>query len=248
MNTVLVVKATGDSWCDYPWPMLTGGGLPEHLGPLLGVPILNGAHAGDSSEQVMGLRRRHWLETQLPGTHILLVTFGGDDFAGDQFVIVLNRNTDGDTAKAVNWDRFDAILDLIVEDYEDLLELRDRLAPNCWVISQSYDFPVAAKMGVGAEPLGIPVGLGPWLQPGLVHQGWTHPEDQAAIVRQILLRFQARLAALAATHRNHLHVNTQGTLAPEDWQNEIHPKASGWFKLARRINLALLPVLDRIKP
>jgi hypothetical protein len=228
--------------------MLTGGGLPEHLGPLLGVSILNGAHAGDSSEQVMGLRRRQWLEEQLPGTHILLVTFGGDDFAGDQFVIVINPNTDGDLAKAVNWERFEAILDLIVEDYEDLLELRDQLAPNCWVITQSYDFPVAAQMGVGAEPLGIPVGLGPWLQPGLAHRGWTDPEAQAAIVRQILLRFQARLAALAASHRNHLHVNTQGTLSPEDWQNEIHPKASGWLKLARRINLALLPVLDRIKP
>ena len=50
----------------------------------------------------------------------------------------------------------------------------------------------------------------------------------------------------AAQARLHLHVNTQGTLSPEDWDNEGHANRTGWPKLAQAIFADLLPWLDKI--
>lgn len=236
----LNVIADGDSWCDYPWILGTGGGLPEHLSSILGVPVLNIAHAGDSSEESLGLAKTKRLEAIMPSADILLFSSGGDDIAGDQFYIWLNQNTDGDIAKAINMDRLTANIDLIIADYQNLFELRDRVAPDCLIITHSYDRPPARVMGKGV------LFLGPWLQPGLIFRGWTDIDDQVAIVAIALGEFQRRMAAFAATTKGHIHVNTQGTCAPEDWQNELHLESSGWDKVAKQINLALLPFLNTL--
>jgi hypothetical protein len=240
MSGQLNIVADGDSWNDYPHILGTDGGLADHLAAVLGVPILNLAHAGDSTEETMGLAKSQRLQCALPNANILFFSGGGDDIAGDEFYIWLNNNTDGDVNKAVNWTRLNAVLDLIIADYEDLTEIRDAVAPNCLIVTHSYDFPVADKLGVGV------LWLGPWLQPGLVRRGWTDPVKQVAIVQTVLTAFQSRLSTFAAQNRLHLHVNTQGTLAPEDWGNEIHANGTGWTKLAQVINAALLPWLDRL--
>jgi hypothetical protein len=121
------------------------------------------------------------------------------------------------------------------------LDIRDRIAPGCLLVTHSYDFPPPEVMGQGV------LILGPWLKPGLDYCGWTAPDSQATIVRAMLAAFNARLEALNAQHgENWLHVNTQGTCEPGDWGNELHLKDSGWRKVAMKINLALLPRLDEI--
>jgi hypothetical protein len=177
----------------------------------------------------------------LAGADILLFSGGGDDIAGDQFCIWLNQNTDGDIGKAINWNRLGKMLDLVVANYEDLAEIRNRLAPDCVIITHSYDFPTADQMGEGV------LWLGPWLKPSLDYCGWTDVNDQVEIVRMILTEFNHRLAAFAAQQRNFIHVNTQGTLGVQDWDNEIHANHAGWTKLAQVMNLALLPLLDKTK-
>ena len=237
----LKIIADGDSWASYPRFLLTGGGLIDHLEAVMGVPITNYAHPGDTSLETLGLEKSRRLEAILPGADILIFSSGGDDIAGDQFCVWLNQNTDGDIAKAVNWWRLRAALDLIVADLEDLTDIRDRLATNCLLVTHSYDFPTHDMMGVGVLHL-----LGPWLKPGLDYCGWTNADDQVQIVKSVMKEFQNRTAAFAAQNRKHLHVNTQGTLSPADWQNEIHPNDAGWTKIAQAINLALLPWLDEI--
>jgi len=238
------IIADGDSWFDYPWFMGTNGGLVDHLEKILGLPIINYAHAGDATVTAMGLKKSKRLESILPGADILLFSGGGDDIAGDQFCIWLNQNTDGDIKKAINWNRLGAILNLIIADYEDLTDIRDRLAPNCYIVTHSYDFPVASKLGVGV----LFGALGPWLKPGLDYCGWTDEDDQVLIVKMVLQEFQTRLSAFAAQNRNHIHINTQGTLGPDDWDNEIHANDSGWTKLAQVVNTGLLPLFDKLPP
>lgn len=240
MTTPLTIIADGDSWNSYPKLLMTGGGLADHLSSVLGIYITNYANPGDSTEETMGLLKRQRLQDNLPEADILLFSGGGDDICGDQFIIWLNPNLDGDISKAVNYNRLSSVLDLVIADYEDLADLRNRVNPNCLIVTHSYDFPAPLTMGVGV------MCLGPWLQPGLIKQGWTNVEDQAAITKLILTQFQARMAAFAATQTRWLHVNTQGTMSPADWGNEIHPNGAGWTKIAQVINLALLPWLDQI--
>ena len=236
----LKIIAAGDSWADYPKILMTGGGLIDHLSVVMGVPITNYAHAGDATLATMGLEKSKRLESILPGADILLFSGGGDDIAGDQFCIWLNQNTDGDVSKSINYNRLGAALNLIIANYEDLTDIRDRIAPNCLIVTHSYDWPVAPMLGVGV------LWLGPWLKPSLDYCGWTDEDDQVQIVKKVMLEFQSRMSAFAAQSRLHLHINTQGTIAPEDWGNEIHANSAGWTKLAQVVNAALLPWMDTI--
>lgn len=239
----LNIVADGDSWNDYPHILGTSGGLADHLGKLLGVPILNIAHAGDSTEETVGLAKSERLEKVLPNADFLLWSSGGDDFAGDWFHVALNPNTDGDISKAVNWTRFNAMLDLVVADYEELLELIASAAPNCVLVSHTYDYPPARVMGKGV------LFLGPWLQPGFIRKGWTNVDDQVAVTKTLLMQFRSKLQLLNSKYLDRwLLVDTQGTCDPVDWQNELHLEDSGWTKVAQRINAAMMPWLDKLSP
>ena len=228
------ILAAGDSWNDYPKILLTGGGLATHLAKLLDCPYTNIAHAGDATIVTMGEKDSTVLEANLPGHNVLLFSGGGDDICGDQFSIWLNQNIDGNINNAINWTRLDAALTLTIADYEDLTDVRDRIAPDCLILTHSYDFPTKDKLGVGI------LWLGPWLKPGLDWCGWTNLDDQVNIVKLILTEFNRRLSNFAQTNRLHLHINTQGTLSAEDWQNEIHPNSQGWDKLASVLKNGLL--------
>jgi hypothetical protein len=61
-----------------------------------------------------------------------------------------------------------------------------------------------------------------------------------AIVRQALLDFKAMLVALATDPGNNFTlIDTQGTLNPVDWANELHPVPSGFRSLATKFAGAL---------
>jgi hypothetical protein len=241
---ILKCGAAGDSWCvKLPLDLGTGGGLANALfGKVMGLDdYFNIAHAGDSTEETMGLTMATKLEAILPGTDILLFTGGGDDFAGDQFEIFLNDNAGQPISLAVNMDRLRAGFELTIADYERLVEIRDRIAPQCVIVTQSYDFPPACRMGDRF------LTFGPWLKPGLIHRGWTDPVDQAAIVKSVLEAFEQAMAAFAASRDRFVHVNTQGTCTAADWANELHLNEGGCLKVAEKLNLALLPWMDKIK-
>jgi hypothetical protein len=226
--------AAGDSWNAYPKLLFTGGGLADHLAKLLKpTEYINIAHPGDATIVSVGLTDGKKLEASVPGADILLFSGGGDDIAGDQFQIWIHQKQSDDITTAIHWNRLNAALDLAIADYEELTEIRDTKAPDCLIVTHSYDFPVKSKLGKGV------LWLGPWLKPGLDYCGWTNLDEQVAIVKLILNEFNNRLAKFAATNRKHLHVNTQGILGEGDWQNEIHPNHSGWQKVAQKIYTAI---------
>ncbi len=232
------VMADGDSWFDYPKILLTGGAVIDHLEKLSGVKILNTAHYGDSVQEMLGVEKRRRIEALLkdPGFDILLFSGGGNDIAGDQFCLWLKPNTGGGAASAVDANRLQEILGVVEDGYRDLIDIRDRCAPECWIVTHAYDFPQPSDKGV--------CGVGPWLKPSLDYRGWTNAADQFAIAKTVLAKFNDRLVALEAEQRkagrNFLHVRTQWTLnSHTDWANEIHPNAAGFTKIARVISSAL---------
>ncbi|HUZ08461.1 MAG TPA: hypothetical protein VMV89_13370 [Candidatus Paceibacterota bacterium] len=232
------VVADGDSWFDYPEILLTGGAVIDHLEKFSGVNILNTAHYGDSVQQMLGVEKRQRIEALLkkPGFDILLFSGGGNDIAGDQFCLWFKPNTGGGADSAVDTARLQEILGVVEDGYRDLIDIRDRCAPDCWIVTHAYDFPQPSDKGV--------CGLGPWLKPSLDYRGWTNAADQFAIARVVLSKFNDRLVALEAEQmaagKHFLHVRTQGTLNPRtDWANEIHPNAAGFTKIAKVFSAAL---------
>ena len=222
--------AHGDSWFDYPRLLGTGGGLIRHLSALTGWDIANIAHHGDGTEMMLGLEKRKQLELYLQnGVDVLFFSGGGNDIAGDQAVLWLKDNVDGDSTKATDIPHLNTKLDEIEQNYLDLIALRDEFSPNCLIVTHSYDFPIPSDVGI--------CNLGPWLKPALDYCGWVNTDDQQKIVKTWMLSFNLRMLKIEseqiAAGRRFVHVNTQGTLTPDDWSNEIHPNRNGFTKLAK---------------
>ena len=244
MSQTLKIVADGDSWFDYPKILGSGGGLIDHLETVSGLSISNYAHRGDSTLEALGLKKSQRLEKVLAGADILLFSGGGDDIVGDQLCLGVNQFEDvfGDVTKAVNQDWLAAELAVVIANFEDLVKLRDRISPECWIVIHSYDFPDASMMGKGVGWFNCVAG--PWIQPGMIYCGWRDTKAMADIIKEMLLALKTAYTGFAAVNYKVKHVDFQGTLGSGDWDNEIHANGGGWHKLAQVMNLALLPLLD----
>ena len=243
VNRPLVMLAQGDSWFDYP---LTGNGFPfvdtdviAQLRRIGAMPptILNLAHHGDAATDEMSLPKQqrmiaalrnkaNWLDGK---PDAILFSAGGNDIAGDQFCIFLDFN-DGHAA-GLNKNRFTKALGMVEACYLDLFALRDRVAPGVPIFGHCYDFPIPN----GAHPSCV----GPWLKPSLDFCNWTVAKG-TVIVHDALAAFRDVVKRLADVPANNFHlVDTQGTLKPADWANELHPDPAGFKKIAQKFADAL---------
>jgi hypothetical protein len=146
--------AIGDSWFDYP---LNDYGLPwpnqdivEQL-KTLGNPspiILRRAIAGQASTVVMGLKnQKQYLSDITTGSWLngkpdaILVSAGGDDIAGDQFVIYLDDIGGGLSS------RIKAVIDSVEASYRALFQFRDVYAGHETPIfgANRADFPAGRE-------------------------------------------------------------------------------------------------------
>ena len=240
----LVMLAHGDSWFDYP---LSGNsatfrstdvivqlGSMGNIAPL----IENVSHHGDATTEEMSLPKQqrmidalgdaaNWMTSGRPDA--ILFSGGGNDIAGNQFCIFLDYVTVG--GSGLNPERFKRVLGMIEGSYLDLFVFRDRYAHGVPIFAHCYDFPI---------PNGVHPGCaGPWLKPSLDFCGFTVPQGKN-IVHQALAEFKMMLQNLAADTTNNLHlIDTQGTLAPSDWANELHPHPNGFRAIASKFVDAL---------
>jgi hypothetical protein len=238
----LNIYADGDSWFDYPLPVLNPRDVIVSVKKRATVRplILNLAHHGDEARDAMGVSQRERVIKNLrdPANgkfEAILFSGGGNDTAGDQFVLWLYENADGRSpGQAINVNRLGAVLGVVRSAYEDLFEIRDRFAPQCWVFVYAYDWPIPDGRGV--------CGVGPWLKPSLEFRGWNDSAVNVRIVKEFLRHLDSLLRQLAAAHKNIVYVPTQGTLSPTDWANELHPTPDGFDKIGDRFLAAMRPV------
>lgn len=179
---------------------------------------------------IAALRNKaNWLDGK---PDAILFSAGGNDIAGDQFCIFLDFN-DGH-AKGLNENRFSKALGMVEACYLDLFALRDRVAPKVPIFGHCYDFPVSD----GSHP----ACAGPWLKPSLDFCNWSVKQG-TVIAHDALAAFRKMLVRLAGEAANNFHlVDTQGTLKPADWANELHPHPGGFKKIAQLFADALKPL------
>ena len=242
----LNIFAEGDSWFDYPLPLagrndvirsIADHGTPQPL-------ILNLAHYGDEARDMLGVKKRQRILENLTdpenGTFdAILFSGGGNDTVGNQFCLWIQDHTTGmPPSQAINATRLGAVLGVVRSAYEDLISIRDAKAPHCPIFIHGYDFAIPSNIGV-CDNL-----IGPWLHPSLAFRGWTDIPEETEVVKDFLLQFRNTLVQIAAAHHNVIYVETQGTLSPADWANELHPTPEGFDKIAGRF----LGVLKKVFP
>jgi hypothetical protein len=230
--------AIGDSWFDYP---LNDYGVPwpnqDIIAQLqtLGNPspiVLRRAILGQASTVVMGLKNQEqYLSDITTGSWIdgkpdaILVSAGGDDIAGDQFVIYLDYAGGGLSS------RVKGAIDSIEASYQALFQFRDVYAPGTPIFGHCYDYAIPN----GSHP----IFAGPWLKPSLDFASYNYSQG-LTIVKQVIDDFEAMLNGLASVAKNDfILIDTRGTLTrdmshPLGWANEIHPYTNGFISLAHK--------------
>jgi hypothetical protein len=241
--TPLDCLAIGDSWFDYP---LNDHGVPwpnqDIVAQLqtLGNPspiILSRAILGQASTVVMGLKNQEqYLSDITTGSWLngkpdaILVSAGGDDIAGDQFVTYLDDAGGGLSS------RITGAIDSIEASYQALFQFRDVYAPGIPIFGHCYDYAI---------PNGWhPIFGGPWLKPSLDFASYNYSQG-LGIVKQVIDDFNVMLSGLASVAKNDfILIDTRGKLTrdtshPLGWANEIHPYTDGFISLAQNF----VPVL-----
>ncbi len=236
--------ADGDSWFDYPLPALARNDVITSIGNHGGPQplILNLAHYGDEARDNLGVEQRQRIQDNLKDADngifdAILFSGGGNDTVGNQFCLWLQNYADGMTpAQGINGPRLDAVLGVVRSAYEDLITVRNQFAPQCPLFIHAYDFAIPSGVGVCDDI------IGPWLKPSLDYRGWTDKPTATQVVKEFLLKFRSTLTQIAAAHQNVVFVETQGTLAADDWANELHPTPPGFDKIATKFLAALRTV------
>jgi hypothetical protein len=245
----LDLMAIGDSWFDYP---VNDYGVPwinqDIVAQLqaIGNPspiILSRALHGNPMTTTVGLNNQKQYVTDIQDSaqwlsgspDAILVSGGGDDVVGDQFIIYL------DYAGGKLSTRVQGVMDSVEASYQALFQFRDLHAPNTPIFGHCYDYAIPNGVGV--------VFQGPWLQPSLSFSGYNYAEG-LAIVKDAIDRLYAMLKGLASVKKNNFFlVDTRGTLTrdtlqPLGWANEIHPYTAGFVALAQKFIPALQHVFS----
>lgn len=248
----LRLLAEGDSWFSL-------GSIPPHNLLLemrfeKKVAAVNLAYPGDEVRQMF---RRMWdygaefaSALAMRGTRrwdAILVSGGGNDLIA-AFPHLLRTHVDPgavdptrpqDLINPVALDQLDRYL---VESYMGFVRCRDKAdSPNANVpmIVHTYDYPTPNNAPALAGGIRI---SGPWIHPQL--NGRFPREAWVPLTDYLLDHVAETLLTLPGRLPNFFVVDTRNTLAraalgatgdSNDWENEIHPNAAGYRKLAAKI-------------
>ena len=240
----LDLLAIGDSWFDYP---VGDAGFPDTNQDIvaqlksLGNPqptILSRAVLGQAMTTVMGLKNQtqyaadiadasSWLRGK---PDAILVSGGGDDMVGDQFLIYL------DYFGGKLSTRVQGVIDSIESSYQALFQFRNLHAPGVTIFGHCYDYAIPNGKGV--------LGQGPWLKPSLDFAGYNYTDGLSIVQNAIDDLFNMLNKLSADSTNNFVLIDTRNTLVrnatqPLGWANEIHPYTEGFSALANKFLQAI---------
>lgn len=232
------ILAIGDSWFWYPLP---GGSLASSVAKLLQPgphTILafgnNGAEAFDYVHGVYAPMVDGALTRYGATLSAVFVSGGGNDFAGfNDLRPLLGVDCSACASEDACFNHgsapgcVEALFDGVKTYYVDLLDrILAAMPATARVFVHSYDYALPSGVAV--------IGSKAWLKPALA-AARVPPGLRAACVRYLIDQFSLRLAELVTMYGTRVvFVDSRGVLGPGDWANELHPKGTGFNKIARR--------------
>lgn len=200
----------------------------------------------------LGGRDRETWHAALPriGRHIrsygftaILLSHGGNDVVGPEMHALLKRADQPAAAMPLLWpapppvvqahvrqDVFAQVLSQIFADIDLVLDYRDVFSPQTRVFAHTYDYAIPDGRPFRLGPLPL---AGPWMQPAMA-VAQVAESERASLARWLVDSYAAALIAHAATRPHFDIIDSRGTLGGAvDWENEIHPVASGFERIVR---------------
>jgi hypothetical protein len=241
------ILAIGDSWFWYPLP---GGSLINQLGKLVArrehVVLAIGNNGAEAVDYVSGKYAkavRNALKLHGDSLSAVFISGGGNDFAGfNDLRPLLNADCSaargpqdcfkaGDEFGTLAW-----LMDKIAASHRSLIGQALASVPEqASILLHNYDYAYPTGKGV--------FGGSAWLKPAL-DDARVPPGLQHDCMRYLTDAMTVRLDTLANINPARIAiVHSAGTLQLGDWANELHPKASGFRKIAVH---AWLPELERL--
>jgi len=227
-----VIISEGDSWFSFPIHANTIDDLDEMAKHK--ISLLRLEESGDRALRIMGGSQKAKLANFLHHYPVqaLLFSGGGNDVVGEDLLPLLNDRQEGMSWQdCINEDTTKSRFDALRSAYLDLVHLRNENRPDCKIYIHGYDWAIPSWHGTSLW--GIKVG--PWIKQYMVQKHITDPGDQKAIIHELLKRFNAMLDDLAAQNPNMVRVETLGTLAENEWNDELHPSRKGFQKIAGKL-------------
>lgn len=236
-----VVVSEGDSWFSFPFRW----NLIDFIDRMDEVALFRMERSGDTLRQILGASNRKRLGRVLRQYEVDLLLFsgGGNDIVGEEDLLPLlaDRKTVSTWEEVLVEPAVDERFAALELRYRELAALRDTHRKSCKIVVHGYDWAIPGRKPV--KIAGIPL-VGPWMLPALKQRNVKDPAEQRAIIRALLSRFNDLLESLAGDLREFHYVPLLDTLAEDEWGDEIHPKSSGFRKLAERYR----PTLQRLFP
>jgi hypothetical protein len=249
-----VLIAEGDSWFDYPFDDVLRI-LEDHHG----YDVESVAHKGDRVEEMAyavgqleeftRLIEKILRRKTIP--RAILLSGGGNDFAGKEFGMLLNHFASA--IAGLN----DSIVEGAIDERAKMAYIsiiskvtsvcQQRIGQSLPIIIHGYDYPVPDGRGFLGGWWFLP---GPWLEPGFREKGFSKLQERINLARDLIDRFNDMLQDVAALPNfNHVYyIDLRGTLSvssnyKDDWANELHPTADGFEKVTTQFaqKIASLP-------
>lgn len=225
-----VIISEGDSWFSFP----IHANLIDNLDDMAArkISLLRLEKGGDKALRIIGGEQKVKLAKYLKRypVNALLFSGGGNDMLGIDLLPLLNQRKPGMAWRdCINDMTAEARFERLRSAYIDLVHLRDENQPDCRIYIHGYDWAIPS--GRSAKMWGLKIG--PWMKLHLEDKGITEPTDQREIIRWLLRKFNDMLAQIAQQPKVVL-VETLGTLAENEWNDEIHPTRGGFKKIAAK--------------
>ncbi|MBD9368521.1 GDSL-type esterase/lipase family protein [Xanthomonas sp. XNM01] len=232
----------GDSWFQYP-PHPTD--LNKQLARMFKDTLFlrEGVAGRDSAMWKRALPR---VQDEI-GTYrfdAILLSAGGNDVVGSELGEFVKKPTQPQSPGDVPWgeipapvfehirlDTFGHALRYAISDIRQVIQIRDLHSPQSLIHVHTYDYvwPWDSPFRLG------PLRFGPWIKPWLDAAGLVAPDAQQVVTHWLIDQFARELKALVSQHPNMVLIDSRGTLRTRaQWNDEIHPSAAGFERIARQ--------------
>jgi hypothetical protein len=242
----------GDSWFNYPLKLIDLNKQLERL--YRKAYFYNESVLGRESGELKKLRPRLQQLLQHYQFDVLLLSMGGNDVVGSELREFIKRGSEPQDFGTRAWGRvpalvnqhihlasFESALRYIASDYQQIVDLRNQVRPDCEIVMHNYDYPWPD--GKAYKLFGKKL-AGPWIKPFMEEVDVNDFASQRLICSWLIDQFTEVQRELASRNQRIRCVDSRGlVIKAADWDNEIHPKRAGFRRIAE---VAWKPVLDSL--
>lgn len=204
-----IIVEEGDSWFQY--PIL----LHDTIDVLMEQFAVLSLSAGGDTLANMVARAEYRKAIEQAGATILLLSGGGNDLVADgQLARHLRRFDPALAPSQYLLPSFDQLVATAVSQFDRIFRDVAARYPKVRILCHGYDAAIPAR--------------GKWLGGPMAAQGIDARDLQAGIAREMMDRFNTRMAALARRHGHVRFLDLRGTVGDGRWHDELHPTNPGY--------------------